>query len=167
MLLKSFDLMSPLARDECVRRLQANTASPWARLLSTKPVVGRVEDTSFRIRKRLEAFNNPFQPHLWGELLDEDGRTRVRCRFGMNEFVVIFMAFWLSVVLIAGGPVAISAIASLLRGGAQADAWRSIVMAAAMPAFGVAFVGLGLFSARNERRFLLDFLRGTIAAREP
>jgi hypothetical protein len=52
------------------------------------------------------------------------------------------------------------------EGGALADAWPSIASAAIMPAGGVAVVGLGLFQARNEQQFLLDFLRDTIAARE-
>jgi hypothetical protein len=166
MLLKSFDLMSPLARDECVRRLRAKTASRWVH--STKPVVGHVEDTSFRICKRLEAVSNPLQAHLWGELLlDEDDRTRVRCRFGVDLLVVGGMTMWFVFALIAGGTLAIPTIGFLLRGGALAEAWSHIALAAIMPACGVAFVGLGLFAARNEPQFLLDFLRDTIAAREP
>ena len=60
MLSRSFDLISPLARDECVRRLREKTESDWyARFVSNKPVVGRVEKTSFRIFKRI-AYRNSF-----------------------------------------------------------------------------------------------------------
>jgi hypothetical protein len=126
---------------------------------------GYVEETSFRICKRI-AIANPFQPHLSGELLDEGGRTRVRCGVGMHLAIVGFMTIWLVFALIAGGTVAVPAIGFLLRGGALADAWPSIAFAAIMPACGVAFVGLGLLAARNEPRFLLDFLCDTIAARK-
>ena len=47
-----------------------------------------------------------------------------------------------------------------------ADAWPSIVHGRIMLVGGVAFVGLGHLMARNEP-VLRDFLRGTIAAREP
>lgn len=162
----SFDLISPLARDECVRRLRANTESSWfPAVFSNKPVSGHVEDTSFRIRKRI-AYRNSFQPHLSGELSDEDGRTRMRCRLGMHPAVVAFMVIWFGGVVIGGGTVAMRAIGFLLRGGAPADAWPSIAAPAFMLVGGAALVGLGHFAGRNEPRFLLDFLRDTIAARE-
>jgi hypothetical protein len=161
---KSFDLVSPLARDECVRRLRANTESWWFPF-SNKPVAGYVEDTSFRIRKNI-AYVNSAQPHLSGELVDEDRGTRLRCRLGMHPAVVVFLAIWFGGVAIGGGTIAMRAIGFLLRGGALTDVWLSIATPAFMLAFGVALVGLGRFSGRNEAQFLLDFLRDTIAARE-
>src|SRR5262245_31108628 len=88
MLPKSFDLISPLARDECVRRLRANTESSWFPAFSSnKPVIGRVEDTAFQIHKFIR-YQNSFAPCLSAELDDEDGRTRVRCRLGLHPAVV-------------------------------------------------------------------------------
>jgi hypothetical protein len=141
----SFDLISPLARDECVRRLRANTESSWVPgVFRNKPVSCRVEYSSFRIRKRI-AYRNSFQPHLSGELSEEDGRTRIRCRLGMHPAVVAFMVIWFGGVVIGSGRVAMGAIGLVCCGVA---------------------LGLGRFAGRNEPRFLLDFLRDTIAARE-
>lgn len=161
---KSFDLVSPLAREECVRRLRANTESWWFPF-SNKPLAGHVEDTSFGICKRI-LYANPFQPLLSGDLLDEGDRTRVRCELEIRLSVIAFMACWFGILLIVEASAAMRAIHSLLRGGALADAWPSIAGPTFMLAAGAAFVGLGLFQARNEQQFLLDFLRDTIAARE-
>jgi hypothetical protein len=163
---KSFDLISTLACDECVRRLRANTGSWWfPAVFSNKPVAGHVKETSFRIRKRI-AYRNSFQPHLSGELCDDSGRTRVRCRLGMHPAVVAFMVIWFGAVMIVGGTVAMRAIGFVLRGGAPADAWLGIAAPTIMLAGGAALVGHGHFLGRNEPRFLLNFLRDTIAARE-
>jgi hypothetical protein len=163
MLRKSFDLVSPPTRDECVRRLQEKTESRFLAVFSNKPVAGHVGYTSFRIRKRI-AYRNSFQPHVSGDLLNEGGRTRVRCRVGMHPAVIAFMAIWFGVLLIGGGAAAISAIGSLLRDHATAHAWTSVAAAAFMLSGGVAMVALGHFAGRNEPRFLIDFLRDTIAA---
>jgi hypothetical protein len=164
---RSFDLMSVLNREECVRRLRAKTQSRWfAPAHGDKPVVGHIGETSFRICKRI-AYRNSFQSHLSGELCDEDGGCRVHCRFGMHPAVVAFMAIWFGVVLLGGGTVAIGAIGSLLKGHASTDVWTSIVLPGSMLACGAAMVGLGHLLCRNEQPMLVDFLRDTISAREP
>jgi hypothetical protein len=157
---KSFDLISPLARDECVRRLRANTQSWWFPF-SKKPVVGEVEDTWFWLRKSIP-YHNSFQPHLSGDLLDEGGRTRVRCDLEIRLTVIALVAFWFGFMVIGGGTLAMRAI----RGGAPAEALLYLAVLALILAGGAVVVGLGLFFARSERRFLVDFLRDTIAARE-
>jgi hypothetical protein len=81
-----------------------------------------------------------------------------------HGFAVV--TIWFGFVLTGGGTVAISAIGSLLRGHAPTDAWISIAFPAFMLACGVALIGLGRLLGRNEQRFLVDFLRETIAARE-
>jgi len=165
MLRKSFDLVSPITRDECARRLREKTESRFLAIFSNKPVAGHVGYTSFRIRKRI-AYRNSFQPHLSGELLNESGRTRVRCRVGMHPAVIAFMAIWFGGVLIGGGSVMIGAIGSLVRGHATAHAWTTVAAVAFMLSGGVAMGALGRFAGRNEPRFLIDFLRDTIAVQE-
>ena len=69
-----------------------------------------------------------------GDLLDEGGRTRLRCDLEIRLTVIAFMAFWFIFALIGGGRIAIPAIGFLLRGDAPTDAWRAIGWAAIMPA---------------------------------
>jgi hypothetical protein len=166
MLPKSCDLVSPLDRDECVRRLRARTRSlgedwEFSTDFGTKPVAGRVEEASFQIYKRV-AYGNPFQPRLSGELIDEGGRTRVRCRFARHPLVVLIMGIWFGCLLISGSSVAITA----QRLHDPAETWAAMIITVFILALGVVFATLGLLVARNEPRFLVDFLRDTIAARE-
>jgi hypothetical protein len=77
------------------------------------------------------------------------------------------MAIWFSVVLLGGGTVAIGAIGSLLKGRAPTDAWTSIILPGSMLACVAAMVGVGYLLGRNDQPMLVDFLRDTIAAREP
>src|SRR5262249_20322677 len=136
----------------------------FAGVLSNKPVVGRVGDTSFRIRKRAVG-SNVFQPHLTGVLLDEDGLAQVRCRFGMHP-LVWFLAIWFGLFLIGSCLVALATIVAVLGGRAPDGAWINIAFPAIILAVSGALVRLGRLSARDESRFLIDFLRDTIDTRE-
>jgi len=161
MLRKTFDLVSPLAPDECVRRLRANTGG-WR---GNKPIVGLVKDTSFRLRKRHTRAKET-HPHLSGDLLDEGSGTRVRCRFGMHRVVVGLFVIFFGYLLVVGAKDAISAIGSMLGGHTPADAWYSITFPLFVLVIVTAFVRIVPSVYRNDLRFLLDFLRDTIAARE-
>src|SRR5262249_30190429 len=89
-------LDSPLPRDECVRRLREAVENE---LPAHARVVGRVDDSSLRLRKRLIAARNSFQTCLTATIEDEGGSTRLFCRFGPHGFVVVFMLFWFLAVL--------------------------------------------------------------------
>src|SRR6266540_3270680 len=92
------DLVSHLPPDECVRRLRAKTGrwkGAWTvylggwKVFSDDPIVtdseviGHVGETSLRICRRVPN-ENAFQIWLFGKLKNENGGTRLRCRFGLN-----------------------------------------------------------------------------------
>jgi hypothetical protein len=154
------ELVSPLSIIECTDRLRSAAQSEWA-VFGTSPVVGKVDEKSFRLRKRLKASHNSFQTHLFARLSSEGRSTRLTCRFGMHPFVVIFMIVWL-------GGVTAGAIGSLVFGLRQYSNGTMPSAAGLVPwgmaLFGVALVGIGRRMARGEREFLLDFLRRTVEA---
>src|SRR5262245_1972166 len=101
------DLISPLPRDECVRRLREKTDPPgwqiYTRIyglevkiydstVSPRPLAGYISDTDFQIGKRLQGGQS--QARLFGEIIDDDGKTRLHCFVGVHPFVVVFFAFW-------------------------------------------------------------------------
>jgi hypothetical protein len=155
------ELVSPLRREEVERRLKEAIDSDWI-VFGGKPVVGRVDPQSFRLRCRIR-YRNSFQTLLFGTLADEGRKTRLHCRTGMHPFVALFMAIWLGAV----GMAAAVTMAVMLQPSNDAP---GLEFAGAVPfvmlAFGVCLVGLGRRFAAGERERLIAFLAQTVDARE-
>jgi hypothetical protein len=159
------DLASPLQREECVRRLSEQVEQGWG-FSSARPVIGRVDDSSFRLCKRID-YRNSFQTLLRGTFVEESRRTVLLCRFGPHPTVRVFMIVWLTFT----GLMAIASVAgtmAALRHGwlwNSGDQWMPIVMPPLMFCFGIALFIFGRFIARNEQDFLVRFLAETLDAR--
>ena len=156
------DLISPLSVEECVQRLRFKTAEGWS-----GSVVGSVGETSFRLRKRI-GYRNSFQISLYGKIIAENGETRLHCRAGLHPFVRAFLLFWFGGVSIGCGAMVIRTI-DLLRhaqGALPANGWQALAVPFGMLGFGVVLVGSGKYLARDERDFLIDYVRRAVDARE-
>ena len=94
-------VISLLPREDCVRRLQEQVEREGSGL-GKRPVIGRVRDTSLRLRKRVKG-RNSFQTFLFAGVSSVAGHTRFECRFGMHPAVIAFMAFWFGALLVIGG----------------------------------------------------------------
>lgn len=153
-----------MAREACVKRLQVEIDGPWARF-GSRPVMGRVSDSSLRIWKRIR-YRNSFQTCLSAKLVEQDGRTRIGCRFSLHPFAVVFMAVWFgAVVLIGGMVIVVSTVAFLADPSAVPPfVWLGLAIPIVMIAFGIGLIRFGRYLARDERQFLLEFLRQTIGA---
>ena len=161
------ELTSPWPLEQCQAVLAASMdGSLLAR--GNQPVIGKVSGTQLRARKRI-SYRNSFQTSLKAELAEQGGHTRIHCRFGMHPLVTVFMVVWLGGVLTIGGGISASLLPDLARQGfsAPSDTWLGVAIPAGMAVFGVALVWLGRLIARNERRFLLEFLRDTLSAVPP
>jgi len=156
----AFDLISPLLREECVRRLRSNIDPAWG-----GTVVGSVGDASFRLRKQIY-YRNSFQYSLFGRLNDDNGQTRLHCRMGLHPVVCAFLVVWFGGVLAACAAISIR-MASVLAGGSLPEnMWPGVMIPFLMLAGGVALVMAGKYLARDERAFLIDFLRRSVEARD-
>jgi hypothetical protein len=151
-------LLSPLTREECVRRLREQV-DPDGTIFGKKPVIGRVRETSLRLRKRIRG-RNSFQTFLTAKMAEESGKTRFDCRFGMHPAVVAFMAFWFGGVLAigAGAVIELSGIAAALSVAEP----MVLLGPLAMVAFGIGLVTLGRFSSRDDAQFLTEFVRSAV-----
>ena len=155
MLFDYLDLISPLSRKECVRRLEAAIAPDrifLGGLFTAKPFIGSVSETSLRLRARIR-YRNSFQTHLYATLAGADGHTRLHCRFGMHPSVVVFMSIWF-------GFVSVAAIAMTIKASAAA------VVPLGFFVFGAILVLIGRAVARDEQDQLIEFLKTTIDAHE-
>jgi len=153
-----FVIHSPLARAECVRRLQESVRSEWA-LFSSKPVGGKVTETSISISKMV-FYRNSFQTILSGRILDDGAGTRIEARLGFpRRSMILFVVF----ILAIGVVLPVTAV-SLSEGGFSHVPLGILEVPLFFFAFGVFVFVFGRFLARNEGEFLLDFLRSTIDA---
>jgi hypothetical protein len=155
-------LVSPLPREECVRRLRERAAPMWT-MYGSLPVAGRIEETGFHIHQR-RRMKNSFRMHLWASLEQWTGQTCIRCRFGMNPFAEVFLILWVGLVLSGLAVTASSALTSLVNEGNWENTWI-VLPPLAMLGFGYGLVRFGKYIARCERAFLLEFLRETLDAR--
>jgi hypothetical protein len=160
MALRRIIIMSSLTRQECVRRLQESVDRDSV-LSGNKPVIGRVRETSLRLRKRIKG-RNSFQTVVFAKIVQDQGRTRLECRFGIHPIVIGFMLFWFGGVItlgsraIAGAPGVLDSI--------MADPML-ILGPLVMIMGGIAVLVICRNSARDEQQFLTDFLLKTIDGR--
>jgi hypothetical protein len=153
----AFNLISPLPREECVRRLGMKTGTAW----DGSAVIGSIGETSFRLRKRI-FYRNSFQASFSGKLIDDQQGTLLHCRVGLHPFVTAFLTVWIGIVLIR----CIWMIVSLASGAIPANRWPQAVIPFLMLAGGVALLKVGQFFSRDEADLLVDFLRRTLDARD-
>jgi len=136
-----------------------------AGLFGSKPVVGRVTETSLRLRKRI-GYRNSFQSFLAATLRPEAGGTVISGEVAMHPFVRVFMLIWFGGVILIGGTMFVATVGTMLFGsGSQyQNAWMGAVIPPILLAFGFGLVRFGRYLARDETRFLTGFLIQTLNA---
>jgi hypothetical protein len=94
----------------------------------------------------------------------EAGGTLISGEVAMHPFVRAFMLIWLSGVLLIGGTMFLSTVGSMAiaSGSHHQNAWMGVVIPPVMLAFGFGLVCFGRYLARDEGRFLTDFLSRTL-----
>lgn len=136
-----------------------------AGLVGSKPVVGRVTETSLQLRKRI-GYRNSFQSFLSATLRHEAGGTLISGEVAMHPFVTVFMFIWFGFVILIGGTMFVATVGTLFfgPGNRHENAWMGAVIPPVMLVFGFGLVRFGRYLARDEARFLTDFLIQTLNA---
>jgi hypothetical protein len=152
------EIISPLARDECVARLRFRIDRPWM-IVGLRPVLGRVDQISMRLRKRIW-YGNSMQTILRASLHDHQGGTRIDCRLGISRFFAWFYGIWFAGVAGIGGLMLVIVTYQYVAGSRSPapNAWLVYVVIPGMVILGVAVDRFGRFLARGEKGFLLRFV---------
>jgi hypothetical protein len=150
------ELATRLSPDECVRRLRENVDGWWM-MFGKKPVIGRLSGTRFTGRVRIP-YRNSFQTCVSADIHAEAGGAFIVCRFGMNRFVIAFMAVWFAVAAAGFCGVLLVLLHQEGRGG---DAWSGLAVMMAMLGFGAGLVLFCRWLAREAilTRFLCEVLQ--------
>ena len=100
-------------------------------------------------------------------MVERNGRTYLRCRFGLHPIVAIFFGVWFAIV---GLFVSAAVLTFIVEVGVRhtltpAQAGPGLIFILGMLVFGIALLAAGKHLARDERGYLIDFLRQTLAAK--
>ena len=164
------EVFSPYSPDECASRVTAAIDDEtlfWLRgWFGSKPVIGRVSGLTLKLHKRIR-YRNSFQRFFTATMRPHDGGTIISGTFGMHPFVRIFMLIWFGGLITVGTGL----VASVINGSFRSSSGpNGNFLGAAIPLgmliFGIGLVRFGLFLARNEARFITDFLIQTLNGEE-
>jgi hypothetical protein len=164
-------LFTPFPPEECIKRLNAaidtshSALISWALFYGSKPVVGYAKETSFWLMQR-KRYGNSFKPLLTASMRPEDGGTLISGTFAMHPLVRAFLFLWFGGALIMGGILFVFVVSgTLTQLEPHQNTWLAVVVPPLVLAGGFGLIGFGRYLARNESKFLKDFLIQTLIAR--
>ena len=169
---KVVELVSPIPIDECCRFLRAEMDGPLD-IFGTRPVIGRIRGTKFRVRKRIWRWYTFFyttplaHTRLTADMTGRAGLTHISCRLSMHLLAKTFMAIWIGGFVLFGGGFLVVFLARLVFGPPQAsaDIWFvTVLFPIGALVLTVTVVATLQHLALVERQFLLDFVRDTLKA---
>ena len=84
----------------------------------------------------------------------------------MHAFVRVFMCIWFGGVILIGGTGFVVTVGTIFFGSSSQhqNSWMGVVIPPVMLVFGFGLVRFGHYLARDETRFLTDFLLQTLNA---
>ena len=168
----SVNLVSPYPQTECVSRLQAAInmervmLNPFAES-GTKPVIGRISSPFIYLRKRI-GYRNSLQTLLTAKMSPRAWGTAIAGETSTDPIVGAWMIAVTFVWVLMGGAMVIDVVGSALsaKGTQIQNGWIAVAALIFMPGLSYAFLRFGQYLARDEARFLKDFLQRTLDAQE-
>ena len=147
-------LVSPLAKDEVKRRIKRGTSFGFSPI--RRGVSGWVIFNHVRLAWDIPMFSNGFRPILAGGLRENKGGTIFKASYGAPFFLLVFMAFWYSVL------ASIGFTATLLLFEEEPQTGKEWIFAVMIPLFAIAPLAIHAIFNRKANEHLegmLDHLR--------
>ena len=151
--------------EECKARLASSVDAErlgfsWSGYAGSRPILGRLRDTSFRLQKR-RYYRNSFAPFFFGRFVASDGGTLIEGEFRMHPFVKVFMIVWFSFLGVFSVTIVLT-VAFAKPADVQGSSVLGLMIPAGMAAFGVALVKFGRWLGRSEETAIVAFLTSTL-----
>ncbi|MCW4469547.1 hypothetical protein OGH69_11265 [Flavobacterium sp. MFBS3-15] len=151
---ESIEYKTSLSKTEVFQRLQENVEMQKFSFFGnsySKPYVGVVSDSSFRI-KRVIWYRNSYLPEIKGEIFEHAESTRIKVTMKPVGFVIAFTIIWF-------GGTSLGCIAIALSGGFT----MSFIVLFGMLLFMLAFVhGLFKIESKGSLQDLKEILKAEI-----
>ena len=165
-------LRTDFETDQCRRRLiesidpERRTIFALSGYKGSRPVIGWIDGYQFYLHKR-KNWHNDFAPLFYGNLLPKDRGTIIEGYFDVQRWVKLFIRFWFGGVVLLGSPIFVLSLLELLQGRkhVEGDPLIGLFVPPCMVLFGVLLPKFGLWLARHEEQFILQFLQTTLLAR--
>ena len=158
---RQFVLHTTLSGEECIQRLrrevELNTSIDW---FTSKPVIGKIRDYNFRLRKRT-LYSNGFASYLYGQLEGDATGTRIVGRFRLHPLARFFVCFWFSGAVLL---VLLCFFDSFGRTGPWEQTIHNCLIGLGVPLGGVVIYGVGRLLGRWGEPTLTQFLMRTLSA---
>lgn len=174
---ESFEVCSPLPIGEVRRRLAAELVSPRGSTIRSWSaggqlvVVGRLDEDFDEVDLRAvrTGTHSSWSAILRGRLVSTTRGCVLTGRLGMSPAVRVFTAVWLGLVGLSLLVVLGVAVHSALSGdlGAAGNMAKLSLVPLGMVAFMVALVTAGARTARDETKYLLEWLADRLELDEP
>ncbi|MGH9513665.1 MAG: hypothetical protein ACRD2U_16165 [Terriglobales bacterium] len=131
-----------------------------------RPVLGEVGKTTFRLQKRRYG-RNDFAGEFYGTIEAQTGGSRIQGYFDASRWARYFMRFWLAFAVLCGTPIFVLTLLDVLTGShhTTGDTWVGLAVPPALVLFGTVLPKMGWAFGRSDRKFMLEFVQQTAAAR--
>jgi hypothetical protein len=142
---------------------ESSTVFSLSGFRGSRPVLGEVNEVSFRLQKR-RYWRNDFAPNFYAQVQPESGGSRIEGYFDVSRRVKLTMRLWLVLAVLIGAPLFVAAVRELTAG-ASGSVWIGMLVPPALILWAFVLPKLGRLLGRGEERFLLEFVQQTLAAR--
>ena len=132
----------------------------------SRPILGQVEENTFRLRKRRYS-RNDFAGDFYGRFEPEQGGTRIEGYFDMPRWAKYFMRIWLAGAVLIGTPIFVGTLLDIATYGDYMtdNKWVGLVVPPALVLYGTVLPSLGRLLGKRDRQFILRHIQNTLAAR--
>ena len=164
---KRIKLRTALTPADCVSRLaevidtDGSLFASRMDLAGSKPLMGRLDESSLFVRKRI-GYRNSFQSLLKATIRPDAAGPVISGKIMIHPFIQMFMFAWF---LISGTMLIMRAAPVLGLGNSGQNTGMAMIIPLFMLVFGIGLILFGRHVARDEAPFLIDVLIRTLDAR--
>ena len=152
---ESVTFTTPYAARQAAERLRAEVKPTAFHTPFRAAVVGRVSETSVRLRRHRPWFHNGFAPVFYGAFTMRAGATILEGRFGPRRATRAYVAFWYGTLAVMAAVFTVAA----LSGGPMRETALFVLVLAVLAVLPALLIRLGRWLGRRDVDDISDTIR--------